>query len=111
MGSTARIRIVRGSTFELLVYTADEPDSLPDRQGIGLMICEAHVVHQDEDLFEEDLFVSRCQAKKTKRPLGAVPPMTPYSWDSPSTASYQFQVRAYQRAIAVPGNPGRACHG
>jgi len=60
--------------LNLIVNSLDKPHPLPDRKVIAFVIAEAHVVHQEKDLFEVDLFVARRQAKKTWRPVATVPP-------------------------------------
>ncbi len=74
MCSSASRRVCFVRLLDLLVDSLDEPHSLPDRKVVALVVAKAHVVHQEKDLFEVDLFVARRQAKKTWHPAATVPP-------------------------------------
>ena len=80
-------------SFDFFVQSIDKPTTLPNRDVVSLFPSETYVIHQQKDLFQKDMFVTRRQAKKSSR-LTAWRPLTPpYSVDIGCAASYRYQAR------------------
>ncbi len=62
---SAGIRILFVGALELFVSALNKPNTLPNWQIIGFGIGKTYIIHQDKDLLEINLFIIRCQAKKS----------------------------------------------
>jgi len=104
-------RTCLSGTIHLLLCPLYEPGTLPDRHGHGLTVGEAHVVHEEEGLLEEDLLIIRRQAKKSWRPWEGAPPRTRCSAGTPSRPSSRCRARCDPCACGEPASRQPACCG
>ena len=80
--------------FYFLVESFNKPDSFPYWNIVALYVRESHIIHEQESMLKEYLFITRCQAKKTRPQVGAVPPNAQGKSYNPSMISFQFQVHS-----------------
>jgi len=95
MRSSCGLRITLSilCTFNFVIHSLNKPSTLPYWYVIAFYVRETHVIHHQEDLVQEDVFISRRQAKKMTPQVAWRPPTPHRNEGSGCLVSFRCRVR------------------